>query len=235
MKGMIAFDPRVKLLLFLVTCCFVMSVTEVIPIALLGLFLMILLCVSGKYGFAIKSFAVMALVTAGSVCVQGKIPGIPGILLLAVCVLVRMMIPIIMAFTLVFQTTTISQFMSAFQKMKLPVKIIIPVVIMFRFMPTVREEWIGIRKAMAFRGISLSPFSMLRHPIITIERILIPLLFSVVSIIEELAAASLARGLDSDRERTCLVQVRMHGWDYGCLIITLGYAGIWLLGYVGWR
>lgn len=230
MKG-VTFDPRVKLLLFGVTCCFVMSVTAALPVIFLSLFLGILLCLGGKWEPAVKGVGIMLLEGACFLCFSGRLSGAGGILLLALCVLVRIFVPIVMAFSLVFQTTTISQFMSAFQRMKLPVKVIVPVVIMFRFIPTVQEEWQGIRKAMAFRGISLHPFYVLCHPVTTIERILIPLLFSAVSVMDELAAASLARGLDSERDRTCLVRVKLHGWDYLCLLITLGYAGVWLYGY----
>lgn len=232
MKGVFTLDPRVKLLLFFVTCCFVMSVTRALYVLFLSMFLAILLCLGRKWGLALKSLGMIFL---AALCIEyfsARLPGTAGILLLAVCVIIRMVFPIVMAFTLMFQTTTISQFMSAFQKMKLPVKVIVPVVVMFRFIPTVQEEWRGIRKAMSFRGISLHPFYVLRHLATTVERILIPLLFSAVSVMEELAAASLARGLDSDRNRTCLVQVRMHGWDYLCLLITLFYAGIWMYGYV---
>lgn len=228
MGGGFNLDPRVKLLMFCVTCFFVMAVTGPIRNICLGMFLMGVLCLSGKWIFAIKSFGLMGLAVICSIYIPNRISGVGGLLLLGICVLSRMMIPIVMAFTLVFQTTNTSQFMSALQKMKLPVKTIIPVLIMFRFVPTVREEWSGIQKAMAFRGISLHPVYVVRHPLITMEHVLIPLLFSAASIIEELAAASLARGLDSNRERTCLIQTRMQGWDYVCLVITLAFAGIWL-------
>lgn len=231
MRGTFGLDPRVKLLLFCVTCCFVMKVTQPVPNLCLGVFLTVILCFCGKGRFAIKWFGMMCLAVACAVILPGKVSGIAGLLLLGAWVLTRMMIPIALAFTLVFQTTSTSQFMSALQKIRLPVKIIIPVIIMFRFVPTVQEEWNGIRKAMAFRGISFHPGSMLCHPVLTIERTVIPLLFSTASIIEELAAASLARGLDSDRERTCLIQTKMHGWDYVCLLVTLGTIGFLVSGY----
>lgn len=208
-----------------------MKVTQPVPNLCLGIFLTALLSFCGKGKFAIKCFGLLGVTIICSLYLPGKVPGIAGLLLLGACVLTRMMIPIALAFTLVFQTTSTSQFMSAFQKIGLPVKIIIPIIIMFRFVPTVQEEWNGIRKAMAFRGIAIRPSGVLRHPVVTIERTLIPLLFSTASIIEELAAASLARGLDSDRRRTCLLRTQMRGWDYGCLLITFGMIGFLLSGY----
>lgn len=230
MRKKLNFDPRVKLLLFFVSCWFTMKVTQPIPNFYMGAFLAILLCLSGEGASAIKYFSVLCLTVFGTVLLQGRIPGVIGLLLLGIMVLVRIITLMIMAFSLVFQTTSTSQFMSALQKMKLPVKIIIPVIIMFRFIPTVQQEWIGIRKAMAFRGISPKAGGVIFHPVVTIEHILMPLLFSSTSIIEELAAASLARGLDSDRERTCTLQIRMRGFDYACLLIEVGIIGFLLFG-----
>lgn len=225
------FDPRVKLLLFCVTSCFVMAVTGYIPNLCLGLFIAIMMVLNGKWEFAIKGFFIQICMSICAMVVSNIIPGMLGLLILGICVISRMIIPIVMAFALVFQTTSTSMLMASLRQLKVPMKAIIPVVIMFRFVPTVMEEHRGIRKAMAFRGISFSFSYLLRHPVNSIELILIPLLFSASSVIEELAAASLARGLDSNRKRSCLIRIRMKLWDYVALAITIGFAGFWILGY----
>ena len=66
---------------------------------------------------------------------------------------------------------------------------------------------------MAFRGISLSFGSVLRHPGKTIEYVLVPLLFSTVGVMEELAAAALARGMDIDVRRSAFEEVRLRPAD----------------------
>ena len=55
--------------------------------------------------------------------------------------------------------------------------------------------------------------------------ILIPLLFSCISIMEELAAA-LARGMYSDKTRTSYETVRLKGYDYITMALFAG-TGIW--------
>lgn len=117
------------------------------------------------------------------------------------------------------QTTRISQFLSALTAMYLPVGAVIPVAMLFRFIPTVQDEWNGIRKAMAFRGISLSFGSVLRHPGKTIEYVLVPLLFSTIGVMEELAAAALARGMDIDVKRSSYEEVRLRAADYITMLL----------------
>lgn len=232
MRPILAVDPRVKLFLFVITCVFVMSSRSVWQNLLLGTFIALLLVLSRKTGFALKMYLVFFVALFAAEKIHNILLGTSGMICMAICVLLRIMIPIMMAFTLVFQTTTISQFMAAFQKMHIPIKIIIPFAVMFRFIPTVQEEWNSIRKAMAFRGIGIRVGGILRHPAVTVEHILIPLLFGATAVMEELAAASLARGLDSNRKRTCLEEVRMTSWDFVFLVIVMGFAMIWITSYV---
>ena len=74
---------------------------------------------------------------------------------------------------------------------------------------------------MAFRGISLEPGAIVRAPLKTIEYILIPLLFSCISVMDELASASLARGLDAKRKRTSYEEVKLRVIDYIVMSVFL--------------
>ena len=53
----------------------------------------------------------------------------------------RLMLPIFMAGILLMKTTSVSEFMLSFERMHLPNKLIIPLSVMFRFIPTISEEW----------------------------------------------------------------------------------------------
>ena len=101
---------------------------------------------------------------------------------------------------------------------------------LFRFIPTVQDEWSGVRKAMAFRGISMTPGAIIRHPLLTIEYILVPLLFSSVGVMEELAAASLARGMDSTRKRSAFELVQLRGADLIAISLFIIVAA-WILAF----
>ena len=217
--------PAVKLMVFLMNCVFVMSNTQLIPNLLIGIFIFLLLVLSGETKNAVYMLVLFVLSLVITNYYAVKIQGVPGALILIFCLLIRIIMPVAMSFNLVFKTTTISQFMSAFKRMKVSSVIAIPFAVMFRFIPTLQEEWNGIRQAMAFRGIKIS---LIKHPVISLEYILVPLIFSAASIMDELAAASLARGLDSEQERTCAVEVRMKWYDWLFSAIILAFFINWI-------
>ena len=85
------------------------------------------------------------------------------------------------------------------------------------------DEWESIKKAMLFRGIKFDLKNLLLKPARTIEYILVPLLFSSMSLMEELASSAMARGLDSNRKRSCYSTVKMKFRDYAVLFLFLGF------------
>lgn len=216
-------DPRTKLLLFIITGAFVMSSTVTVPCILWSSYLAVLLFLSGRKKVAIQSLLLYLVWTLILPPICQTIPGSIGTLVMSLAVLLRLFTPIIMALLLVFKTTTISEFIAALGKMHLPNQVVIPVAIMFRFIPTVQEEWQSIRKAMAFRGISLKFWEIIKHPLRTMEYVLIPLMISAVNIMDELAAASLARGLDSSKKRTSLITVKLQAKDYLIMVLTIPF------------
>ena len=100
------------------------------------------------------------------------------------------------------RTVSASEFMAAMQRMRSPDALTIPTSIMFRFFPTILEEYRDIRTAMQMRGVS-----GLRNPIAMLEYRFVPLLASVVSIGNELAMSAVTRGLGSPRRRTTLCEI----------------------------
>ena len=133
----------------------------------------------------------------------------------------RLMLPIFMAGILLMKTTSVSEFMLSFERMHLPSKLIIPLSVMFRFIPTISEEWHSIRDAMRFRGIGISVRSVLTKPMMTLEYTMVPLLMSTATIADELAAASLSRGLDADTKRTSIEDVRLRLQDYLLILFSI--------------
>lgn len=223
-RPFVLIDPRTKLaLLFFVgffTFTFPGLVLEI------GLFvgLAILLLLSRQYGvvwkFSVAFFAMLAV----DLVVTPYIKGGFSALIFTIVRLVRMVTPVYFAALLLIRTTTVNQFIGAFRKMHLPDLLIIPLSVMFRFIPTVSEEWHSIRNAMRFRGIGVSVKRVLTRPMMTLEYMLIPLLMSTATISEELAAASLSRGLDSGKERSCITGVKLGLLDYLLLGCCVGIA-----------
>ena len=226
--ALVRFDPRTKFVVFLASLAVSANSfnAEVHELYCFVLCVMLFLC--GKKWNAVKMALMLGLAVYVRTCMEMQATG-AAIVVTIISFLMTIFLycfPILVSLLIITQTTRIDQFLAAFQAMHLPTKIVIPIAVMFRFIPTVGEEWNGVRKAMAFRGMSLEPSAILRHPVKTVEHILIPLLFSCISIMEELAAAALARGMDSDRERTAYEAVRLKAYDLITMVLFAA-AGIW--------
>ena len=98
----------------------------------------------------------------------------------------------------------------------------IPLVVMFRYIPTLGIEYRQIKNAMAIRGISDTYLKRIVHPVRTVEYILVPLLMRCLKVTDELAASGTTRGLELDTRREALNEVRMGTGDW--LAIALGMA-----------
>lgn len=118
-------------------------------------------------------------------------------------------------------TTKINELIASLEKIHIPQVIIIPLAVLIRFFPTVKEEWEHIRAAMHMRNIGTGFKEVVFHPVKTIEYMLVPLLFSTVKIGEELSAAALARGIGMEKKRTNLYKVSFNMADYLVMIFSL--------------
>lgn len=181
----------------------------------------LLLVLNRKVKTSIKFTSVFLIMLLLDWTVSLKVSGGFAALLFSLVRLGRLMLPIFMAGILLMKTTSVSEFMLSFERMHLPNKLIIPLSVMFRFIPTISEEWHSIRDAMRFRGIGISVRSVLTKPMMTLEYTMVPLLMSTATIADELAAASLSRGLDADTKRTCIEDVRLRPQDYLLILFSI--------------
>lgn len=60
--------------------------------------------------------------------------------------------------------------------MRLPGEVIVPLAVMFRFVPTVQEEWNAINQAMRLRGLAPNWKNILLRPLDMMEFMLVPFL-----------------------------------------------------------
>ena len=97
-------------------------------------------------------------------------------------------------------------------------KVLIPLAVIFRFFPTMGEEYCAIRDAMRMRGIRLGrvgPEALFTYRVV-------PLVIQIVKIGDELSAAALARGLGAPVVRTRAKHVGFGGWDVLALALCVG-------------
>lgn len=123
-----------------------------------------------------------------------------------------------------FSSTRVNEFVASMERMHVSQKVIIPVSVMFRFFPTVKEEVEGISDAMRMRKLGFSYFFI--KPVEILEYRLVPLMISVVNIGEDLSASALTRCLGYKNSRTNISRCGFGGVDY--MLFAVGIAFILL-------
>ena len=143
--------------------------------------------------------------------------GLPSFVLLAVTSIMTRFAPGIMMGAYLIASTSVSEFIGAMERMHLSV--------IFRFFPTVSEEYQAIRDAMKMRGIRFGG----KNPFLMVEYRLVPLIVSVVKIGDELSAAALTRGLGAPGRRTNLCRIGFHAQDLMAALFCVACFALFLL------
>lgn len=213
-KPLFGLDPRTKFMVLFTIGIFAFSgiglAIELSIFAILNLFLLSY----RQRSFVIKFGIVYLILLAADITFTPYIAGWIAPLFFSIARFARLVMLILLAANLLIKTTSISEFNAAFRKLHIPEQIVIPFSVMFRFIPTIQEEWHSIQNAMKLRGIATSIGVVIKAPMQTLEYGLIPILMSVSTISGELAAASLSRGLEAGGDRTCLAEVKFGVVDY---------------------
>ena len=130
----------------------------------------------------------------------------------------------------VLTTTKVSEFLSAMNRLHAPKKLVIPLAVMLRYLPTVGEDWRYIKDAMRMRDVFPSVRGFLTAPGMTVECIYVPFMMAASKAADELSIAAVTRGIENPKPRTCLVQIRLEITDAAAVLLFLGYfaAGLYL-------
>mgnify|MGYP006879827547 FL=1 len=106
-------------------------------------------------------------------------------------------------------------------------KIVIPIAVMLRYVPTIREDWHFIKDAMRMRDVSPNLKNFILHPAMTIECIYVPLMMAASKTADELTVASVTRGIENPTQRTSYVRI---GFGIADLIVVLAFLAMFLVG-----
>ncbi|HDJ2900561.1 TPA: energy-coupling factor transporter transmembrane protein EcfT [Staphylococcus aureus] len=134
---------------------------------------------------------------------------------------VRVFLPAIVMFYILAEKTTASEYLAMFKIFHIPDAFAVTFVVMLRFIPTLLEHLKNIRQALVFRNINIGPIYFLRHPILSIELLVVPMLISSGKVMEELSAAAMTRGLDIGRKRTTIIKFQLNFADYLVIFIAI--------------
>ena len=225
-------DPRTKIALTICMAVFVLGGLGGPAMEPVKTFLsampFALLMIEGQW----KKFArgiLMLAIGYGLLALMPHLAGVLGfIALMCGGILTRFVVTIVMGEYLI-STTSVSEFISAMEKLRVPRQITIPMSVMFRFFPTLGTEWRSIRRAMGMRGIRLGDDGMGR----ILEYQLVPMMTSGIRIGEELSASALTRGLGAPVKRTNICIIGFRFWDYVLLFICLAAIVLWILSLFG--
>ena len=77
---------------------------------------------------------------------------------------------------IILSTTKVNEFLTAMNKAHISKKIVIPLAVMLRYIPTVKEDWCYIKDAMRLRDVTPSVKGIIKNPVMTIECIYVPLM-----------------------------------------------------------
>ena len=214
-------DPRTKLvMLFAYSVIVMIDISDGPALVIRTIMTMVpvlLLFIEGKYAVAIR-FVLLYIVASLLMRLNSQsLGGVPGMLILAYATIVMQFFPTIITVWYCIRTTKIDEFMAAMNRMHLPQGLSISIAVMMRFFPTIAEEYGSIRDAMRMRGIQLGG----GKPGKIIEYRMIPLLFSCLSIGEELSAAAITRGLGAPVRRSNVSQIGFHARDVIFMVILV--------------
>ena len=212
-------DPRAKL--FLILLCVLSAVFapnlyfQFVLVTLIAL----LAALSGKWRYALRGIIAYALICVFTVWCMGMLTGTWRTMFVAFLGLVHKVYACGMLAGLVISTTKVGEFLSAMARLHIPKKLTIPIVVMLRYLPTIREDWHYIKDAMRLRDVSPTLLGFLKAPAMTINCIYVPLLTAASKAADELSIASVTRGIESPKPRTCLVKIQMQAADFWAMIL----------------
>lgn len=205
-------DVRTKFVLLIVTSVVILKASFSGPELILMVFLaampFLLQLMYKRTAAAFGYLLGFAAVSILSLCEFGPV-------VMTTCGIFTRLLPVYVVGQIFISETKVNEYTSAMDKMKIPPCISIPIAVLFRFFPTLKEEYQSISNAMKMRGIRFGG----KHPGKMIEYRMIPFLMSSLKIGDELSAAALTRGLGAPVKRTSIAECRFTLLDIIVLII----------------
>lgn len=130
-----------------------------------------------------------------------------------VAFIVQRIIPFMLLGTVIQKQKNISEITMALDRMRLPRGIILSIAVMFRYFPSMKDDFLIIIDSMKLKGLYTSKCAALIHPIRTMEFIIVPMLFKSLKTAEELSCAALVKGIENTGKKTSYFDVRLRPID----------------------
>ena len=133
----------------------------------------------------------------------------------------RKFLPCIIVGKWILNSTSVSSAVATLQKLKLSKDSLIMISVIFRCLPTIKDEWSHINMAMKTRGINFNLINLIREPTLIMEYFFVPLFVSAIEIGDELSQSAIIRGLDAPVNKTSRHLIKFRKNDIGVLILMI--------------
>ena len=224
-------DPRTKLFLILLCVLSAMFAPSLYCQFALVVLIGLLAAFCGRLRYVLRGILAYGLICLFTVWCMGVLSGTWRAMFVAFLGLVHKVYACGMLAGLVISTTRVGEFLSAMARLHVPKKLTIPIAVMLRYLPTIREDWHFIKDAMRLRDVSPTFGGFLKAPAMTVNCIYVPLLTAASKAADELSIASVTRGIENLKPRTCLVEIQMRPADW----LALALFAAFLAAEIVWR
>lgn len=220
-------DPRTKLFVLIVLSIGVTSNYNLFIMANAGIFLTFIYAFSGNLKGAAKIAIFYAAVLALNfyqiyyLNLKDMNPLFSIIMVLQAFIV--LFTPTAIMANYFITTTPVSAVMGSLERLKLSQNIVIPIVIMLRFFPTLKESYTQIKNAMKMRGIESGYIGVLKHPVLTMEYVFVPILIAASNMSDELAASAYTRGADFKCKKVRFYESKFGFFDYTIFVFLIYY------------
>lgn len=219
--GTARLDPRLKLIMLIILGVVSFFINGEIPELLLMLAVTVFVIAGSDPKWGIKMLITYMVISYLNTYLRFLTIPVLSIMISIFGVTVLKMIPIVTLGRWVLKSTYMDELTVSFERAGMPQTVIIPFVVMFRYIPTLAIEYRMIRNTMRIRGISDNVFKVLVHPFATVEYILIPLLMRCLKVSDELAASGTTRGMERENRRNSILEIGFGTKEYVVLSLIL--------------
>ncbi len=179
------------------------DVANIVIAALIGIFL----ALNGRPFTAVKALAfylVLVMVFQGDAFSDAH-PIVS--IVLVVFLMVKMFYLPFLAGSFLISTSDVSSMIVSMEKIKFPRVIVIPIAVVFRYFPAIRQDQANIKMAMKMRGIRFT------NPVTYLEYVMVPMLMAAVNVADDISKAAETKCIADPCKKTRYVDVRFQWID----------------------
>ena len=206
-------DARTKIIMLLLVNILLFSMGDILYANIATAFLVLLLFFENKAEKALSIVAVYLSIYVLTFFISFASEAVSTAWSL-IAMPITSFFPMYAMIVIIISTTTTGELIDAFQKMKFPNFIVVPLTVMFRFFPILKLELNSVQNTIKLKGVKLDIIKRL-------EYIYVPVLLNTSQIIDDLTASGMTRGYNYYKKSTSTYEMRWHIQDFISILILV--------------